>query len=65
MIWHYLISTSGFPGNAKVKNPPANAGDIRVGVISGLGRSPETRRKWQFTPVFMPGEFHGQRNYRA
>ena len=30
----------GFPGNAVVKNPPANAGDARdVGSISGLGRS--------------------------
>ena len=30
----------GFPGGAKVKNPPANAGDIRdVGSIPGLGRS--------------------------
>ena len=32
----------GFPGGAKVKNPPANAGDIRdVGLIPGLGRSLE------------------------
>ena len=39
-----------------VKNPPANAGDARdVGLIPGLGR------KWQPTPVFLPGEFHGQR----
>ena len=31
----------GFPGGARVKNPPANAGDIRdVGLIPGLGRSP-------------------------
>ena len=29
----------GFPGGAKVKNPPANAGDIRdVGWIPGSGR---------------------------
>ena len=28
--------------------------------IPGLGRSPE--RKWQTTPVFLPGEFHGQRS---
>jgi len=31
----------GFPGGAVVKNPPANAGDIRdAGLIHGLGRSP-------------------------
>ena len=30
----------GCPGGAKVKNPPANAGDIRdVSLIPGLGRS--------------------------
>ena len=23
------------------------------------------RRKWQPTPVFLPGEFHGQRSLRA
>ena len=45
-----------------VKNPPANAGDIGdVGLIPGLGRSP-WRRKWQPTPVFLPGESHGQRS---
>ena len=30
-----------FPGDAVVKNPPANAGDTRnMGSIPGLGRSP-------------------------
>ena len=46
-----------------VKNPPANAGDIRVrdiGSIPGLGRSPG--EGWQPTPVFLPGESHGQGN---
>ena len=43
-----------------VKNLPANAGDTRdTGSIPGLVRSP-WRRKWQPTPVFLPGEFHGQ-----
>ena len=45
-----------------VKNPPANAGDIRdVGSVPGLGRFP-WKRKWQPTPVFLPGRFHGQRS---
>ena len=44
-----------------VKNPPVNAGDVRcVASIPGLGRSPEGSR--QLTPVFLPGESHGQRN---
>ena len=42
-----------------VKNLPVNAGD--PGSMSGLGRFP-WRRKGQPTPVFFPGESHGQRN---
>ena len=42
------------------KNSPANARDIRdVDLV--LGRIP-WRRKWQPTPVFLPGESHGQRS---
>ena len=45
-----------------VKNLPASAGDIRdTGSIPASGRSPR-RRKWQSTPVFLPGESHGQRS---
>ena len=29
--------------------------------VPGLGRSPETRA-WQPTPVFLPGQSHGQRS---
>ena len=40
------------------KNPPANAGDA--------GLIPEFkipwRRKWQPTPIFLPGESPGQRS---
>ena len=44
-----------------VKDPPANAGDIRdAGLILKLGRT--WRRKWQPTPVFLPGKFHEQRS---
>ena len=40
-----------------VKKPLANAEDVRdVGSIPGLVRSPG-----QPTPVFLPGESHGQR----
>ena len=45
-----------------VKHPPANAGDARdTCLILGLGRFPWSR-KWQYTPVFLPEKFHGQRN---
>ena len=43
-----------------VKNPPANAGDIReVGSIPGEEKRPWTR-KWQPTLVLLPGESHGE-----
>ena len=42
-----------------VKNLPANIGD--VGSIPGSGKFP-WRRKWQATPVFLPGKSHRQRN---
>ena len=46
----------------EIKNLPANAGDSReVGLILELGRSPG-RKKWQPTPVFLTGKFHGQRS---
>ena len=45
-----------------VKNPPDSAGDARdLGSIPGLGRFP-WRRKWQPTPVFLPGKSHVQRS---
>jgi len=48
-----------------VKNPLANAGDIRD--TGSIPVSPEVgkilwRRAWQLTPVFLPGESHRQRN---
>ena len=52
----------GYPGGTVVKNLPANAGDIRdEGLIPGSGRFPR-RRARQPTPVFLPGESHGQRS---
>ena len=48
-----------------VKDPSANVGDIGdMGSISGSGKIP-WRRAWQPTPVFLPGESHGQRSLEA
>ena len=41
------------------ENMPTNAGDMDS--IPGSGKFP-WRRKWQPTPVFLPGEYHGQRS---
>ena len=44
-----------------VKNPPANAGDLKdAGLIPGLRIL--WSRKWQTTPVFLPEKSHGQRS---
>ena len=54
-----LVSFSfslGFPGGSVVKNLPANAGDM-----CSIKKIP-WRRKWQLTPVFLPGNSHGQRS---
>ena len=45
-----------------VKIVPSSAGDIRdVGSIRESSRFNGVR-KWQPTPVFLPGEFHGPRS---
>ena len=52
----------GFPCGSVVKNPPANAGDAGdMGLDSWVRRIP-WRRKWQPTPVFLPGKSQGQRS---
>ena len=47
-----------------VKNPPANAGDIRdvCKMFDPLVGKIPWSRKWQPTPVFLPGKLHGQRS---
>ena len=49
----------GFPGGADGKASVYNEGDL--GSIPGSGRFPWIR-KWQSTPVLLPGKSHGQRN---
>ena len=55
-FFYYYV---GFPGSSEVKAFACNVGD--PGLIPGWGRFP-WRRKWQPTPVFLPGESHGQRS---
>ena len=44
---------------SEVKASPCNVGGLSS--IPGVGKIP-WRRKWQPTPVFLPGESHGQRS---
>ena len=49
----------GFPGASDGKESACNAGDP-----GSVPRFPEegNEREWPPTPVFLPGEFHGQRS---
>ena len=55
----YVLRGQGFPGGSDGKESACSVGDL--GSISGLGGVP-WRREWQPTPVFLPGECHGQRS---
>ena len=55
MLW-------GFPGGANGKEPACQCRRReRCGFDSWVGKIP-WRRAWQPTPVFLPGESHGQRS---
>ena len=58
-IFKANFTCMGFPGGSEVKVSACNAGDL--GSIPGSGRFP-WRRKWQPTPVFLPGESYGRRS---
>ena len=62
-IWSFLITVSSVHWTSlvaqMVKNPPANSGNPG---LDPWVRKILWRRKWQPTPVFLPGEFHEQRS---
>ena len=47
-----------------VKNPLANAGDVKHGFSPWVRKIP-WRGTWQPTPAFLPGESHGQRRLQS
>ena len=53
------MAALGFPGGSDGKESTCNAGEL--GLIPGV-RKTLWRKEWQPTPVFLPGEFHGQRS---
>ena len=55
---HFLIIQRSFPGGSDGRESACNIGDAG----SVLGREDPWRRKWQPTPVFLPGRSHGQRS---
>ena len=48
-------------GALVVNNLPANAGDLGAEGLTRVRKIP-WRRKWQPTPLFLSGKFHGQRS---
>ena len=54
-------SWMGFPGGPAVENPPAVQETQETWVRSLCGKI-SWRSAWQSTPVFLPGESHGQRS---
>ena len=63
MTYHFHFG--GFLDGSDNKESDCNAGDPSSipssNPSSGVGKIP-WRREWQPTPVFLPGEFHGQRS---
>ena len=59
ILWHCPSLRLGLPDGSEVKASAWNAGD--PGSIPGSEKT-HWRRTWQPTPVFLPGESHGQRS---
>ena len=57
LIWNLSLCL-GFPGGSPVKNLPA----MQETWVPSLGWEAPLGRGWQPTPVFLPGESHGQRS---
>ena len=55
-----MAFNGGFPGGSVGEESAYNAED--PGSVPRSERSPGERMEWQPTPVFLPGEFHGQRS---
>ena len=67
-IWPRILSLTLFSANPwasqvalVVKNTPVNAADMRLRFDPWVGKI-SWRRAWQPSPVFLPGESHGQRS---
>ena len=63
-IYHIYSYASVYMNEASqvVKSLPANTGDVKRSGFNPWVRKIPWRRKWQATPVFLPGEPHGQRS---
>ena len=61
IIVHLINEEQGFPVGSVVKNLPGlQIVECRRPSVRLWVRKVPRRREWQPTPVFLPGEFHGQ-----
>jgi len=61
-VWAFYKTPKGFPGGASGKGSACQGRRLwRLRFDPWVGKIP-WRRKWQPTPVFLPGEPHGQRS---
>ena len=60
--WKYLGSSVSFPGGPSGKEPPCQCRRQKRWGFAPWVRKIPWRRTWQPTPVFLPGESHGQRS---
>ena len=59
MVYDLVILSIGFPGGASGKEPTYLC--RRYDLDPWVGKTP-FRREWKHTPVYLPGEFQGQRS---
>ena len=60
IAFKFSTTLLGFSGGSDGKESASNVGDLDS--IPGLGRSPGEGMATHSTPVFLPGESHGQRS---
>ena len=62
---NWVPNTWGFPGGARGKEPACQSRRHKFPGFSPWVEKIPWRRKWQPTPVCLPGESHGQRSQRV
>ena len=61
IFYYCVLIVGGFPGGTSGKEPACQCRRHKRCKFNPRVRKNLWRRKWQPTPVFIPGEFHGQR----
>ena len=61
-VYDYLPRICSFPGGASSKEPTCPGRSYKSFRFDSWVRKIPWRRAWQPTPVFLPGEAHGQRS---